>query len=122
MPLDPEIHYRLLKILENDSTLSQRRMAEAMGVSLGKLNYCLSELTKKGFVKINRFKNSDNKAAYIYNLTPSGIEEKARVTVRFLRSKMREYEEIKRQIEEISSDLQQEGAAESLKDPYCKRK
>ena len=63
--MDPETHYHLLKLLEHDPNLTQRQMAEAMGISLGKFNYCLKELVKKGFVKVDRFTSSDNKAAYI---------------------------------------------------------
>lgn len=105
---EQEIRYRLLKLLESDPSLTQRRMAEKMGISLGKLNYCLAEFTKKGLVKINRFKSSDNKAAYMYVLTPSGISEKSKVTISFLNRKMKEYEEIKKQIEELSNEIRGE--------------
>ena len=102
---DHEIRYRLFKLLENDPNLTQRQMAEQMGISLGKFNYCLNELVKKGFVKINRFKSSENKAAYMYILTPHGIEEKSRVTIRFLKRKMQEFENIKKQIDEIKEEI-----------------
>lgn len=106
MPDNPETHYRLLKLLESDSNLTQRQMAGEMGVSLGKFNYCLKELVKKGFVKIERFTSSENKAAYMYILTPHGIEEKSKVTARFLQRKMVEFEEIKQQIEELSLEIE----------------
>ena len=106
---DHEIRYRLFKLLDDDPNLTQRQMAEQMGISLGKFNYCLNELVKKGFVKINRFKSSDNKAAYMYILTPRGVEEKSKITIRFLKRKMQEFEKIKQQIKEISMDVEDAG-------------
>ena len=106
---EQEIRYRLLKILSAKSNLTQREMARRMGISLGKVNYCLSELAKKGFLKVNRFKESGSKIQYMYLLTPKGMEEKARITLDFLRRKVREYEEIKKQIRELHYELQQEG-------------
>jgi len=107
-PLDQEIDYRLLKILSGENNLTQREMAKQMGISLGKVNYCLAELAKKGFVKVNRFKGSGNKLQYVYILTPSGLEAKARVTLRFLRRKMKEYEDIKQQIKELTKEIEQD--------------
>ena len=106
---EQEIRYRLLKILSAKSNLTQREMARRMGISLGKVNYCLSELAKKGFLKVNRFKESGRKIQYMYLLTPKGMEEKARITLDFLRRKVREYEEIKKQIRELYYELQQQG-------------
>jgi len=103
--LDQEIRYCLLKILSENHHLTQREMAEKMGISLGKLNYCVSQLTKKGFIKVNRFKSSTAKKKYIYVLTPHGLEEKAKVTLRFLKRKVSEYEEIQRQIRELVHEL-----------------
>ncbi len=100
-----EIRYRLLKLLEANPNLTQRQMAEEMGLSLGKFNYCLKELVKKGIVKIERFTSSGNKAAYMYILTPQGIEEKARVTASFLRRKIVEFEEIQQQISELVGEI-----------------
>ena len=105
---NPEISYRLLKILEADPNLTQRRMAGEMGLSLGKFNYCLKELVKKGFVKVERFTSSENKAAYMYILTPYGIEEKSRLTMRFLKRKIKEFEKIKQQIEELKQEVSDE--------------
>lgn len=105
--LDDETRYRILKILEADPQASQRRIADQLGISLGRVNYCLQALIKKGLVKANNFRNSTNKRAYLYLLTPRGIDEKARVTARFLRVKMDEYEILKRELEE----LQREAAA-----------
>jgi EPS-associated MarR family transcriptional regulator len=105
--LDDETRYRILKILEADPQASQRRIADQLGISLGRVNYCLQALVRKGLVKANNFRNSTNKRAYLYLLTPRGIEEKARVTARFLRVKLDEYESLKRELEE----LQREAAA-----------
>jgi EPS-associated MarR family transcriptional regulator len=110
---EQEIRYRLLNILSNNSNLTQREMAQEMGISLGKLNYCISELAKKGFLKINRFKDSSNKLKYVYFLTPRGLEEKSRVTLGFLRRKISEYEEIKRQIRHLAREV---GNDRSLED------
>lgn len=107
-PYEQEILYSLLKILSRDSNLTQREMAQNMGISLGKVNYCVSELVKKGFIKINRFKHSKNKIQYIYILTPQGLEEKAALTLSFLKRKVLEYEEIKRQIKEIVQEVEEE--------------
>ena len=85
------------KIGENPN-LNQRDLAEELGFSLGKLNYCLKALKIKGFIKMNNFKKSINKMKYIYVLTPGGIAEKAKLTVNFMKRKMQEYDELKREI------------------------
>ena len=103
--MDPETHYRLLKLLESFPNLTQRQMAQKMGISLGKFNYCLKQLVKKGFVKVDRFTSSNNKAAYIYIRTPKGIEEKSTITLNFLKRKMKEFEEIQQQIEELKREV-----------------
>lgn len=109
--LTDETRYRLLKLLEADPHASQRRIAGELGISLGRVNYCLQALVKKGLVKVNNFRGSTNKRAYLYLLTPRGIEERATVTARFLRVKLDEYELLKRELE----DLQREAA--SLRQP-----
>jgi EPS-associated MarR family transcriptional regulator len=108
---EQEIRYRLLRILSRDSALSQRDMAKRIGISLGKVNYCISELTKKGLIKIIRFKSAGRKRPYTYLLTPHGIEEKAKLTVRFLKQKLMEYEEIKSQISQLAGELDREDDA-----------
>ena len=107
-PDGQEIRYRLFKILSRYSHLTQREMAKKMDISLGKVNYCISELTKKGFINIKRFKNSKNKISYIYILTPQGLEEKARITLSFLKRKISEYDEIKRQIRKLAREVEDE--------------
>jgi len=99
-----EIRYRLLKILSQNPDFTQREMAREMGISLGKVNFCLAELAKKGFIRVNRFKDSENKLQYLYRLTPSGIEAKAILTVNFLRQKIVEYNEIKKQIRDLARE------------------
>ena len=93
--MNDETHYRLLKLIEANPEVSQRELANAMGVSLGKINYCLRAAMERGLVKVMNFKANPNKRAYAYYLTPRGAEEKARVTSRFLKRKMREYEDLK---------------------------
>jgi len=85
--------------------MSQRDAARELGISLGKLNFCVRALIRKGLVKATRFKNSRNKAAYMYLLTPRGIEEKASLTLAFLQIKMREYETLRDEIEQIRRDV-----------------
>jgi len=105
---EQEIRFRLLKVLSQNSNISQRDMAKRMGISLGKVNYCLSELAKKGLIKVNRFKSAKNKIPYSYILTPRGLEEKTKLTAAFLKRKLSEYEEIKRQIKELASEVGEE--------------
>ena len=99
--LTDEVRYKLLRLLEEQPGLSQRDVARELDVSLGKVNFCLNALIGRGLVKASRFKNSQNKAAYMYLLTPSGIREKARVTARFLKVKMMEFETLHAEIEQI---------------------
>lgn len=100
--MSDEIHYRLLNLLEEHPQASQRQLAEALGISLGKTNYCVRALLEKGWIKANNFKNSQNKLAYAYLLTPSGIDAKARITARFLKRKIAEYEALKTEIEQLT--------------------
>jgi EPS-associated MarR family transcriptional regulator len=109
--LNDETRYRILKMLEADPQASQRRIADELGISLGRVNYCLQALIRKGLVKANNFRNSANKRAYLYLLTPRGIEEKARVTARFLRVKLDEYEILKHELEELQREAAALGAS-----------
>ncbi len=102
---EQEIRYKLLKLLSAESHVSQRAMAKEMGISLGKTNYVLSELAEKGIIKMKRLKNAPQKIPYVYILTPWGLEQKARITARFLKHKMAEYEAIKDQIKDITKEL-----------------
>jgi EPS-associated MarR family transcriptional regulator len=102
-----EIHYRILRLLEARPAISQRQLSKELGVSLGKTNYCLQALLRKGWIKADNFKNSRNKIAYAYLLTPEGIERKATIAVRFLRRKTAEFEAIKREIEQLRKEVAQ---------------
>ena len=103
--LQEENHLKVLRLLEANPQLSQRELADALGVSLGKTNYCLKALLGKGFVKMQSFQKSQNKLAYAYLLTPDGIAEKASLTVRFLARKVAEYESLTLEIEALKSEL-----------------
>ena len=93
-------HLNILRKIKNRPRTTQRQLAEELGFSLGKLNYCLNALKVKGLIKINNFKKNPEKLNYIYVLTPRGISEKTKLTLNFMKRKMREYDELKREIEE----------------------
>ena len=95
--------YQLLKSLEQDANLTQRQLSKELGISLGKVNYSLQSLIQKGFVKIDNFKNSKHKIQYSYLLTPTGIEEKTKLTIEFLKTKTQEYEELKKEVEKLTN-------------------
>jgi EPS-associated MarR family transcriptional regulator len=103
-----EFYYRILKAIEANPNLSQRELAAQLGVSLGKANYCLRELVKKGLVKVGNFTANADKRVYAYLLTPRGVKEKASITLRFLAHKMREYEQIKDEIVRLQSEINEE--------------
>ena len=100
-----EAHYKLLRLIESRPDASQRELAEAMGVSLGKVNYCVNALIEKGFVKARNFRNSRSKLAYAYLLTPRGMEQKATITAQFLKRKVAEYESLKREIADLRREV-----------------
>lgn len=102
--LTDEYRYKILKELEANPEVSQRELASGLGISLGKANFCIQALIKKGFVKARNFRNSQNKKAYIYFLTPKGIEEKASITLQFLKYKMAEYQTLKTEIENLQRE------------------
>ena len=107
--LDEQTRYRLLKLLEENPELSQRQLAEALGVSVGKVNFCLHALLERGLVKVRNFRNSSNKLAYAYYLTPKGAREKIRTTAGFLKRKLAEYEAIEKEIEELKREVRANG-------------
>ena len=100
-----ETHYHVLKLIEANPSITQRELANELGVSVGKANYCMKALIDKGWVKASNFKNSNKKLAYFYILTPSGIEQKAKITVNFLKRKMNDYEELKQEIEMLKNEV-----------------
>ena len=95
------MRYKVMRLVEANPRMSQRDLARELGISLGKANYCLQALVRKGLIKATNFKNSHNKAAYMYLLTPRGVNEKARLTVEFLQRKVREYEALRDEIREM---------------------
>ena len=100
-----DTHFRVLRLLQENPDITQREMAEKLGVSTGGLNYCLKALIDKGWVKVQNFSQSKNKFGYIYVLTPLGIAEKVTLTGRFLSRKMREYEALRFEIEGLRREL-----------------
>ena len=104
--IDQELEYRALKILEQQPDLTQRQLSEALGVSLGKTNYILKSLIDVGWVKLDNFQRSNNKWSYAYLLTPMGVAEKAAITVRFLKRKKQDYDDLQLEIAELQKEVQ----------------
>ncbi|CAG0962874.1 hypothetical protein MTYP_00827 [Methylophilaceae bacterium] len=102
--LTDEYRYKILKMVESNPAISQRELAKALGISLGKANFCLKALIDVGLVKATNFRNSKNKLAYMYLLTPSGIEAKASITLQFLKHKLKEYEALQLEIDELRQE------------------
>lgn len=100
-----DLHFRLLRLLENHPEYSQRDISRALGISLGGVNYCLKALIDKGLVKIENFKTSRHKFGYLHVLTPQGIATRAALTNRFLRRKLEEYESLKVEIQALEQEL-----------------
>lgn len=103
--LTDEYRYKILKLLSENPHVSQREISRELGISLGKVNYCIHALIEKGVVKASNFKSSQNKQAYAYLLTPKGIEEKTKVTVRFLDRKLSEIESLQAEIKELRQEI-----------------
>lgn len=110
--LPDETRYRLLKYLESNPDASQRALARELGISLGKVNYCMKALVDRGWVTIRRFRKSNNKMAYVYKITPRGIEAKAEATVKFLNRKLNEYETLQGEIESLRAEARKLGVSE----------
>lgn len=106
--LSDEYRYKILKLLETNPEISQRRLAGELGISLGRVNYCIQALVEKGLVKANNFRNSKNKKGYAYLLTPRGVEEKARITVHFLKYKVQEYKRLRAEIEALKQEAEKQ--------------
>ena len=101
---EDDMDYELLRQLKHEPAASQRNLAAQLGVSVGKVNYCLRALVDKGWVKANNFRRSDNKLAYAYLLTPAGIDAKARLTRSFLKRKLAEFERLQSEIEQLRNE------------------
>jgi EPS-associated MarR family transcriptional regulator len=119
MPLPDPQRLELLRLLEVRPQLNQRELAVALGVSLGKANYCLKALIEKGFVKLENFRKNPDKRQYSYLLTPAGLEEKTRITVAFLRLKLAEYEALEKEIEQLRSDLNARRSREGTRSAHA---
>ena len=103
--LTEEYRYKILKELEQDPKISQRELAKRLGISLGKANFCLKALIEKGLIKAENFKNNVNKTRYLYLLTPKGIEDKLSLTQSFLKAKLKEHEELEKEIERLREEV-----------------
>ena len=98
-------HYRILKIIRDNPEVTQRQLAEELGVSLGRTNYLVRALKEKGLIKLSNFKRSDNKIGYLYNITPKGIIEQSILAKNFLARKSEEYNKLKEEIEMLKNEL-----------------
>lgn len=105
--LQEDTHFRVLRILQADPDLTQRELAQQVGISVGGLNYCLKALMEKGLVKMQNFAHSKNKFGYVYVLTPKGLAEKAAITRRFLARKLDEYEALRVEIESLRVEVEE---------------
>ena len=103
--IDLDLHFRILHLLEDSPDISQREIAQKLGVSLGGVNYCLKALIDIGHIKVHNFNKNPRKVGYLYLLTPKGISEKIRLTSGFLKRKMDEYHSLKKEIESLQSKL-----------------
>ena len=102
-----DIHLDLLRRLESNPQFTQRALSREMGVSLGKVNYCMKKLTKKGLIKLTNFSRSSNKLGYMYLLTPQGLEQKAKLTTLFLKIKTEEFEMLREEISRLKFDAKE---------------
>ncbi len=93
-----QVYLNILRKINSDKDVSQRGLARDLGFSLGKLNYCLRALKAKGYVKIKNFQQNPNKLNYVYILTPKGISQKTQLTMSFMKKKMQEYDELKKEL------------------------
>tara|TARA_R110001599_G_scaffold266200_1_gene466924 strand:+ start:3310 stop:3687 length:378 start_codon:yes stop_codon:yes gene_type:complete len=112
--LQEDTRFRVLRLLEENPEMSQREMAEAVGVSVGGIHYVLNALIEKGLVKLANFTAAEDKRRYAYKLTLQGIAEKAAMTRRFLLRKMEEHEALKAEIESLSADLRETQLSQTI--------
>jgi len=105
--IEEEIEYKILKSLDENPQLSQRELAAEIGLSLGKINYCIKALMGKGWIKAQNFKNSKNKAAYLYVLTPGGIDGKVKLVRNFIQRKVLEYDELRQEIGNLRKESEE---------------
>ncbi|WP_018937048.1 MarR family EPS-associated transcriptional regulator [Thioalkalivibrio sp. ALJ24] len=103
--ISDELQYQVLRLLENDPEMSQRQLARTLGLSVGKTNYALKALLERGWVKAQNFRRADNRSAYLYKLTPGGLQEKSRLAYHLLKRKRAEHEALMAEIEELRSEV-----------------
>ena len=109
--LESEEILKVLREITLTPEMTQRELSSRLGISLGKVNFLVNALIQKGLIKAHNFKNSNNKKAYLYHLTPTGIEEKAKITYRFLKRKMKEYEQLEEQIRLLKKEVGEVGTS-----------
>jgi EPS-associated MarR family transcriptional regulator len=114
--LESEEVLRLLREINKSPEMTQRELSSSLGISLGKVNFLLNALIDKGHIKVDNFKKSNNKSAYLYFLTPKGAEEKARITYRFLRRKLREYDELEQEIRRLKQEVSETQVSQEIRD------
>ena len=114
--LENEVVLRILRELKKSPEMTQRELSSRLGISLGKVNFLINAMIQRDFVKIENFKTSTNKNAYLYYLTPRGIEEKARTTCFFLKRKMKEYELLEEEIRQLQEEVQEIGMSSDEQD------
>ena len=102
--MNNEDHLKVLNKINKEKKISQRLLSKKLGISLGKINYCLKELKKKGLIKINNFNKNPNKVGYVYLLTPKGFVKKTKLTLNFMKRKMREYDELEREYQKLKKN------------------
>jgi EPS-associated MarR family transcriptional regulator len=101
----PDTYYKVMDMIHKQPHISQRELAKSAGISLGSMHYCLKALAERGWVKAGNFKNNPDKSVYLYLLTPDGITQKSKLAIDFLRRKKQEYDELKREIEQLTEEL-----------------
>jgi EPS-associated MarR family transcriptional regulator len=101
----PDTHFKVMDLIHKNPEISQRELAKEAGISLGSMHYCLKALAQKGWLKANKFKNNPDKSVYLYLLTAEGITQKSKLAIDFLRRKKQEYNELKREIEQLTEEL-----------------
>ncbi|MEQ9393701.1 MarR family EPS-associated transcriptional regulator [Haliea sp.] len=106
---DNEQHLKVLRLLQDNPDITQRQMAQQLGISLGGMNYCLKALVEKGWVKVDNFSRNPNKLKYSYLLTPRGVKAKTTLTARFLKRKLVEYEALRTEIETLRTEVRKTG-------------
>jgi EPS-associated MarR family transcriptional regulator len=117
--LENEEELHIFREINKSPELTQRELSSRLGISLGKVNFLINALIRKGFVKVENFKKSSNKIAYFYCLTPGGIEEKSRMTYHFLKRKMREYEQLELEIRQLREEVRTNGAPSEEQGQSC---